>query len=116
MKGQRFIWGIGAALSRAELPPRDRLQEASRVFWKAMFYEQTWPPALRSDAAALVSRLFYRGPIYRTISLMDEETVGEMLIELRAFVESFTAAASASSAPDPAPSADDPDPQFQFEN
>ena len=93
MKGLEHVSALGDALGRASLSPRERLQEAAQLFWQAMFYEQTWPESARGQAAALVSRLFFRGPIYRTVSLMDDEAIGQTLIDLRRFVDTLERAA-----------------------
>jgi hypothetical protein len=98
MKGKRYVGAVTSVLAKADLPPRRRLEHAAAMFWKAMFYEQNWPPDLRSRSAAIVSRLFADGPIQRTIERMNEDTVGELLIELQQFTAAFSEAASARSA------------------
>ena len=70
-----------------------------------MFHEQTWPENVRSAAAALVTRLFARGPIQQSIDAMNDEAVGEMLIELEQFVRLFEAV-----------NITDADPELQCEN
>ena len=78
-----------AWLQRSNVPTRDRLREAGRLFWKALFHKDDWPELLRSRAAALVAQLFRHGPIEVTISRLNDQDLTQTMRELDGFCREF---------------------------
>ena len=89
MQGTRYIREAAAMLSRPEVPPRERLYGAAQLFWRAMFHEMVWPEPIRDSAQRVTQHLFHKGPIPRTIALMEDADVVVALRELTGFVELF---------------------------
>jgi len=89
MKGKGFVLAAQDALSSPQPQERERLKVAAQMFWRAMFYEQTWPEPLRVHAADLVVALFAQGPIDRTIAAMDDNQVRQTLQRLGVFCAEF---------------------------
>jgi len=89
MKGKGFVLAAHDALSSPGPQERERLKVAAQMFWRAMFYEQTWPEPLRVHAADLVLALFAHGPIDRTIAAMDDNQVRQTVQRLDGFCAEF---------------------------
>jgi hypothetical protein len=46
--GREQLAAACVCLSRRDVPERQRLGEAARLFWKALFHKDEWPELVRS--------------------------------------------------------------------
>lgn len=89
MEGTGYLLECQRLIAQGPLEPRRRLEAAAHQFWKAMLYEDSWPPALSKQAFQLVLTIFAHGTINQTVEKMSDQQIHEAVKELEAFLNDF---------------------------
>lgn len=68
-----------------ECDPRNRLRQAARRFWQAVYEFESWPPAVQDHATTVLRRLFRDGVIDDTVAKASNDTVELLAHEIHTF-------------------------------
>ncbi len=74
-----------ARVLRGTAPLVDRVASAADGFGAALFFYDTWPPALRAQADGLLRRLLADGSVKATVASMNPPLAEEFAKELLSF-------------------------------
>jgi hypothetical protein len=88
VKRRNDLAEVRAILADVEIPPRQRLERATRIFWWVfMFQGSDWPWHTRQTAARLLDQLMAVGRPGKTIAAMTDQTVHGLLEDMQRVVE-----------------------------